>query len=33
MKQAGALVAVSSLPSRFGVGDFGPQAYKFIDTL
>ena len=33
MKKAGALVAVSSLPSAYGVGDFGPQAYEYIDIL
>ena len=24
---------VSSLPDRFGCGDFGKQAYHFVDTL
>jgi len=24
---------ISSLPSRFGIGDFGPQAYQFVDLL
>ncbi len=33
MRQAGVLLAVSSLPSRHGVGDFGPQAYEFIREL
>ncbi len=33
MRSAGILLAVSSLPSRHGVGDFGPQAYQFIDRL
>ncbi len=33
MKKAGALVAIASLPSPYGVGDFGPQAYAMIDTL
>ena len=30
---AGVLVAISSLPSKFGVGDLGPEAYKFADFL
>ena len=33
MRKAGILLAVSSLPSRHGVGDFGPNAYAFIDQL
>lgn len=33
MKRAGALVAIASLPSPYGVGDFGPQAYDLVDTL
>jgi len=33
MRQAGILLAVSSLPSRHGVGDFGPQAYAFVRSL
>ncbi|CAF3187358.1 unnamed protein product [Rotaria sp. Silwood2] len=27
------LVHISSLPSSYGIGDFGPEAYKFIDFL
>lgn len=30
---AGILLAVSSLPSKYGIGDFGIEAYKFIDDL
>ena len=30
---SGILLHISSLPSPFGIGDFGPQAYKFIDQL
>jgi 4-alpha-glucanotransferase len=33
MRQAGILLAVSSLPSRHGIGDFGPSAYEFIRYL
>jgi 4-alpha-glucanotransferase len=33
MRTSGILLAVSSLPSAHGIGDFGPQAYQFIDTL
>lgn len=30
---AGVLLAVSSLPSKYGIGDFGKEAYRFIDDL
>ncbi|WP_028573748.1 4-alpha-glucanotransferase [Desulfonatronovibrio hydrogenovorans] len=30
---SGILLHISSLPSRFGIGDFGPEAYNFIDFL
>lgn len=30
---AGILCHVSSLPTRFGIGDFGPMAYEWIDKL
>ena len=30
-RRAGILLHVSSLPSRFGVGDFGPAAVRFFD--
>lgn len=30
---SGVLLHITSLPSRFGIGDLGPQAYKFADLL
>jgi malto-oligosyltrehalose synthase/4-alpha-glucanotransferase len=30
---AGLLLSISSLPSAFGIGDFGKEAFKFIDFL
>ena len=33
MRQAGILMAISSLPNNNGVGDFGPQTYKFVDYI
>ncbi|MFC1592857.1 4-alpha-glucanotransferase [Candidatus Omnitrophota bacterium] len=30
---SGILLHVTSLPSRFGIGDFGPAAYAFVDFL
>lgn len=33
MRKAGVLLAVSSLPSPYGVGDLGNSAYEFIDIL
>ncbi len=32
-RQSGILLHVSSLPGKFGIGDFGQQAYRFIDFL
>ena len=32
-RAAGILLHPTSLPSRGGIGDFGPAAYSFIDTL
>ncbi len=32
-RAAGILLHPSSLPSRGGIGDFGPAAYKFVDFL
>jgi 4-alpha-glucanotransferase len=29
----GILLHITSLPSDFGIGDFGPEAYKFVDFL
>ncbi len=33
MRRAGILHHISSLPSKHGVGDFGDNAYKFVDML
>ena len=33
MKQAGILLPLSSLPSPYGIGTMGKEAYKFIDFL
>lgn len=33
IRAAGILLHISSLPSRFGIGDLGPNAYKFADFL
>ena len=30
---SGILLHITSLPSAFGIGDLGPQAYKFADFL
>ncbi|SHJ05583.1 4-alpha-glucanotransferase [Parasporobacterium paucivorans] len=32
-RSAGILLPVSSLPSRYGIGTFGSEAYKFVDFL
>lgn len=32
-RSAGLLLHITSLPSAFGVGDLGPEAYKFVDFL
>ncbi len=32
-RSAGILLHVTSLPSRFGVGDLGPHAHRFVDFL
>jgi 4-alpha-glucanotransferase len=32
-KAAGILLHISSLPGRFGIGDIGPEALKFVDFL
>jgi 4-alpha-glucanotransferase len=32
-KSSGILLHISSLPSRFGIGDFGTQAFKFANFL
>ncbi len=33
MRKAGILLPVFSVPSRYGIGDFGEGAYRFIDFL
>ncbi|HPC74481.1 MAG TPA: 4-alpha-glucanotransferase [Syntrophales bacterium] len=33
MRVSGILLHVTSLPSRFGIGDMGPEAYRFADFL
>lgn len=33
IRHSGVLLALSSLPSKYGIGDFGESAYKFIDFL
>ena len=33
MKKSGYLMPVASLPSDYGIGDFGPRAYEFIDIM
>ena len=32
-RAAGILLPVSSLPSKYGIGTFGDEAYQFVDTL
>lgn len=32
-KGSGILLHITSLPSRYGIGDLGPEAYKFADFL
>ena len=32
-RQSGILLHISSLPSSFGIGDCGPEAYRFVDFL
>src|SRR5271168_1756594 len=32
-RAAGILLHPTSLPSRGGIGDFGPAAYSFVDSL
>ena len=33
MKKRGILLPIFSLPSKYGIGDFGYEAYKFVDIL
>ncbi len=32
-RASGILLHVTSLPSKYGIGDLGPEAYKFVDFL
>jgi len=32
-RSSGILMHISSLPSKHGIGDFGPEAYRFVDFL
>ena len=32
-RSSGILLHITSLPSPFGIGDFGHEAYEFIDFL
>ena len=33
MKEKGILLPIFSLPGKYGIGDFGNEAYEFIDIL
>lgn len=33
LKQSGVLMPIFSLPSKFGIGDFGKESFNFIDIL
>ena len=33
MKEKGILLPIFSLPSKYGIGDFGNEAYEFVDIL
>lgn len=33
MKKIGILLPIFALPTKYGIGDFGPSAYQFIDIL
>ncbi|GBD99596.1 4-alpha-glucanotransferase [bacterium BMS3Abin07] len=32
-RESGILLHISSLPSKYGIGDLGPSAYRFVDFL
>ena len=32
-REAGILLPITSLPSRYGIGDLGSEAFKFADFL
>jgi 4-alpha-glucanotransferase len=33
LRASGLLLPVASLPSKFGIGDFGPESHKFVELL
>ena len=33
VRRCGILLPVSSLPGKYGIGDFGRNAYEFVDSL
>ena len=33
MRKAGILIPIASLPSKYGIGDFGPTSYEFVDLI
>jgi len=33
LRRSGVLLPLFSLPSGFGIGDLGPEAYRFADFL
>lgn len=33
MRDVGILMGINSLPSKYGIGDFGSEAYRFVDML
>ena len=32
-RQSGILMPIFSLPSKYGIGDFGKESYRFIDLI
>lgn len=32
-RKSGILLHITSLPAAYGIGDFGPEAYQFVDRL
>ena len=32
-RSSGILLHISSLPGEYGIGDFGKEAYEFVDFL
>ena len=33
MRKAGILLPISALPSKYGIGGLGKEAYEFVDFL